>query len=322
MLLIVASHVYGRGPVMDANSIWALVFLLFGCWHVDAFLAISGWYGIKFSWMKFARLYGLILFYSLLNMAYCRFYAGGKASITGGWFGNTYLMLMLLAPLINLGVEKLCERSRREIFSVWILLVAAMMLKYLPFHAIKPLGTGGFSIVTFAFIYTTARILRHVVGEKVLNKWLFLIPPVLFYGALGCLWLGLAFKNYMHGGVFMATGMDRCLLYDSPHVWLMSFAVLLFFVQYVRIPDWIGRVFCFLSPSIFAVYLIHNETAFGLQLFRLPEQWFLGHTSVHVAVITVLCTLWTFLACLGIDIIRRGVLAGLRSLCTRNGKGR
>lgn len=305
MFLIVLGHAYGRGPVGASDSPWTILFTCLLAWHVDGFLAISGWFGISFSWKKLLRLYGLIFFYSVLSFLYAHFVNGASWTsfrVTGGWFGNTYVMLMMFSPLLNLGIDALCRRSRREVLSAWLLLAGAMLLKFVPIVGLKPHGTGGFTIITFIFIYVTARLLCHAVDEE----WL----PVRWFvrGALGVFALGvlaLCVGCWGH--------LDHYPLYDSPHVYLMALAMLLVFVKFVRVSESIGRFVGWISPSMFAVYLIHNVASFGPSLYQVPQRWLLDHTAIHPILIVFLTAMTTFVLCTLLDLLRRLTL----SICAR-----
>ena len=83
-----------------------------------------------------------------------------------------------------IGIDALCQRPRREVLSVWLMLAGAMLLKFVPIIGLRPHGTGGFTIITFIFIYVSARLLRHAVD----GGWLPVRRFVL--GALGVFALG------------------------------------------------------------------------------------------------------------------------------------
>lgn len=305
MFLIVLWHAYGHGPIAASTSYspWAILFTGLLAWHVDGFLAISGWFGISFSWKKLVRLYGIIFFYSALSFLYAHYARSASWSsfrVTGGWFGNTYVMLLAFTPLLNLGIEALCKRSWREVLSAWLLLAGAMLLKFVPIVGLKAHGTGGFTIITFIFVYVTARLLRHAVDEG----WLPIRRFIL--GALGV---------FVFGVVALCVGCWGRLyyypLYDSPHVYLMVLAMLLVFVRYVRVPDGLGKLVCMISPSMFAVYLIHDVTSFGRLLYRIPQHWLLDHTAIHPIFIVLLTAMTTFVACVLMDIVRSWVCSRL-----------
>jgi len=74
MFVIVLYHTWCHGifgpdnGMMNLQAWWTVFFCALLIWHVDGFVAISGWFGIRFSWRKLVTLYGVILFYSLLGI--------------------------------------------------------------------------------------------------------------------------------------------------------------------------------------------------------------------------------------------------------------
>lgn len=70
MLLIVVHHSACHGLYGAGGSDWLTpVFLtVLTYWHVDGFIAISGWYGVRFSLVKFSCLYGVVAFWSAMKL--------------------------------------------------------------------------------------------------------------------------------------------------------------------------------------------------------------------------------------------------------------
>ena len=310
MGLIVGYHCFAYGEFSGSHAAWTAMFTTLICWHVDTFLAISGWFGIKFSWMKVAKLGGLILFYNALDWAF-----GGR-SVGGGWFGNNYLLLMLLAPLLNWALEKM---SARQTWTVWSIFAAGMVAWWLPWHEKDPMWwvMGGYSIVNFVFIYFTVRGLRRLRGgEGVALPWV----GVGVFGGMFALFAGIDLVSRLTGHGHLSGIGAVFSSYDAPHVWIFAICLVAFFVQRVRIPEWLGKVATFCAPSMFGIYLLHDTTSFGHEIFRIPERWLAAHTALHPAIIVILAAVWTFVFCLAVDLVRREVLRRLRGL-RRKAKG-
>lgn len=82
---------------------------------VVGFVFISGWFGIKFTWMKLAKLYGIGLYCALVyGLMACWgesnwLIAAPKLAwfkLTHGfWFLHAYALMMALTPLANLEVR-------------------------------------------------------------------------------------------------------------------------------------------------------------------------------------------------------------------------
>lgn len=121
-------------------------------WHVPAFAAISGWFGIRFSWLKFLRVLGIIFFYSAVAIVY----QGGRLKIDAGWYGGTYLGLMLVSPILNAAADSLCRRGGAKALSALGLFALMLFFNWLPRHgftACAPRGVGGMTLVMLSFFF-------------------------------------------------------------------------------------------------------------------------------------------------------------------------
>lgn len=101
MFAIVLCHVYQHDKtIVSATPARDFLFLNLIRWNVDAFLALSGWFGMKFSLKKFGKLWGFVAFYSAISIVVGRFIMGVATpiKIDGEWFGNAYLCLLLIVP--------------------------------------------------------------------------------------------------------------------------------------------------------------------------------------------------------------------------------
>ena len=105
MFLIVLYHCAHFGIYNESRAWWLFPLTTLLLWHVDCFVSISGWFGIRPTLGKFFRLWCVVLFYSLISFAWETFQSGsfvlGGFSMRGGWFVGVYLALMLTAPILN-----------------------------------------------------------------------------------------------------------------------------------------------------------------------------------------------------------------------------
>lgn len=331
MGLIVGYHCFVHGIYSETHTLWSLFFTTFVCWHVDTFLAISGWFGIKFSWKKIIRLWGLMVFYSLLSLVYGAIWGGKDISmstftITGGWFGGTYLALFLLAPMLNKAVQSVVQDEGPDSrWKIWGLFSAIVVLAWLPrrgFSAVAPGGVAGmhgYSLMTFVFIYVSVRMLRLSCerNDHWMSRWSsgrLVLTGVCFFIGMFALFLGMDTVSWLTGHGHLSEIGTIFSSYDAPHVWIMAIAVLLFFVYHVKVPAWLGKIATFCAPSMFGVYLLHDTTSFGHEIFRVPERWLAANTALHPALIILLAAVWTFAFCLMVDLARRAVLKGVEGV--------
>lgn len=311
MFLIVLYHCYVHGiysyggVAEDTNSLWTVLFSTLIIWHVDGFVAISGWFGINFTWKKFLSLYATIAFYAVLGL--CGWYLTDRGSfhfsstfVFGGWFGSSYLLLMLMAPLLNQ-----IQGKGMGLFAL------GMLLAWIPRNLVtsfapSPAGIESCSMMTLIFVYLVARFARQRFTTPIPLRKLLLslaaFPIVTFLvGATEGL------RQFLHGNPISGSVFHTCAYYYAPHVVLFAVALLLLFVWYVRVPNWLGRACVFMGPSMFGVYLLHDATPWGAEMYRRPEQW-LDAGGLNPILVVFICAVLTFAACLCMDLLRRAML--------------
>ena len=308
MFMIVLYHCMKFGIFGSVNEWWVFCFTALLLWHVDGFVAISGWFGIRPTLKKFARLYGVVLFYSIVSFAYVSWTSGvfslKNFQLTGGWFVGAYLALMMIAPILNAAVDGLVGNSKKTFISAWLLAFAMITLSWLPGHlftGVAPWGVSGGTIFTLGFVYFTARGLKCVLERPVSLKIIycgftcFIIVSILIQ----------VFRS-LTGHEISTISTSKLFGYDSPHIISMAILALLLFAYHVKLPTMFERFFAFCGPSMFAVYLLHGPCAFGHSLYIETQKFIVSHSSLHPAAIIVISAtlVWTF--CLLVDLVRRG----------------
>lgn len=327
MFLIVQLHCYNENTVLSSVAGCWSAWYAYTVWHVDCFVAISGWFGIEFRWSKVLKLVGLFVFYGAVATAYSVFVTGDWHSFMNwcsvcGWFGGTYLMLMFVAPLLNIGCVAAYEKSPRTLLYCWGIFAVGMLLAWFPLFsrivACRPFGGGPLSILTMIFVYVTARTARLF---DLRFTWRKFLAVCLSYQFALCLFGGtvVAYRLYIiHKPVFGANLMWLST-YDAPHVWLMAIAILLFFVQKCRLPQWLESACAFCAPSMFPVYLLHLNCGKGIQdlLLRSPLEYVYNQLNFPPLIAATIGAAFCFSVCLLFDLVRRFMLMPFRSLLAR-----
>lgn len=315
MFMVVLSHAFCHGRWQSDTSLWTLIYSTLIIWHVDGFVAISGWFGIRFSWRKLLNLWGIIAFYTILGAAYlfvfdrCNF-SVKSIVIHGGWFTGTYMMLMLLSPIVNAGLEGLAKTSKKSLVAAWCAFTFGMIANWAPAHlmtGINAYGVGSYSLVTLLYVYITARCARLLELDKLpLRKFLSL--PVAFF--LGIMIMGgmQILYMYLKGNVVVPADLKYWTNYDSPHVVGMAIGMLLLFASYIKVPERLGRMAAFCAPSMFGVYVMSDTTAFGPKIY----QYMQNLCPYKGGVIWVLLTaLVTYTVCLLFDLMRHCIVKSM-----------
>lgn len=318
MFLIVTYHCFIYGPCGDSSALWTYCFTVLICWHTDGFLAISGWYGIKFKWSRLLGLIGQFAFYGCLSCVYCRIVGknlhGVIYSFTGGWFGASYLVLMLLAPWIN----RLFEAERVLLFrSVIVGLLAAVLFASwitgrFGMGMVPVTGFGVHSVLLMVYLYCVARFLRMKLEGQRPRLWVLLFCMGIFVLALPLFHVADVLHRQTTGSGIYGIGAYFAA-FDAPHTVLMAFLLLLLFVYYVRLPKWCGDLAIRLSPYLFGIYLCHATTTFGGRFYDF-EGWLVNSLHLHGFFAVLLTAVFVFVVSIGVEVVRK---FGLRMIKAR-----
>ena len=250
-------HVVGKGAYSQR---W-LANLLKIC--VPGFVFITGWFGLKFSWQKLGKLYAIGAYCALMGTICWALMLGESVTLLGVcgrwltdmkwfWFLHSYAVLMMVAPILNLAVEKSVE-MRKAGGGVNILLPFIIVVFVWAFLAgighVKPYmfevdGFATHSPLSLAGVYVVARYFKLREMENVFSS------KMLIWALLGCAPLA----------------MIGVANYNSPIALIMVAALFLLFKRYVKIGTWVNAI----APSMFSVYMLHSTLA-GLTLIGQAE---------------------------------------------------
>ena len=218
MMLIVMLHFCKHSKIADSSNSLCYLFycivLALGSCAVNCYVMISGYYGIKFSVHKFLKLWIQLFVWNFLIILVG--VGTGLVSYSPAvlinavmpfsqnvwWFATNYLILMLLAPFINVLEKNLSDRQLTALLS--ILLVCFTIV---PMISEAPvLDTYGYDIVIFSLCYLIG---RWIYREKAfIEKVLRAVPSVFVV----CVLIMFAIPYFIHN--------TRVLWYNSPIVLL------------------------------------------------------------------------------------------------------
>lgn len=294
MLAIVLCHVYQHNTsIVPATSTKDMLFLLLIRWHVDVFVGLSGWFGVKFSAKKFFKIWGLMAFYSVVSIFVGRIVMGNNTPlrIDGGWFGNTYLCFLLVAPFINAAIENLVSKGSRQAWLAWAGFAVMMICNWVSrncYFGILAWDVFSHSLVQMVFVYFTVRLLRLT---DVLHhiRWRHVCIAVLAF-VMGCIVFGKARTDYI-----------------APYTIAMAIALIVIFDRYMHFPQWANRAFVRIAPLMFGVYLIHEPSSFGKLFHQIPLS-FLIDCGINPIVSIILSAVVCFGVCMSVEVVRKQIL--------------
>ena len=260
---------------------------------VVGFVFISGWYGIRFSFAKLVRLYGLGLFAAILTGIVLKFPSGVGDVVTSVvwflncfWFLHAYAVLMCLAPILNMPFENGVPESARRVvlvptlvlvFGYCFVAVLPGVRDWLPLFA----GCSTHGFLTLAGIYLASRWGRSLALDRLSVKH---CAEIALLTAVPC-----------------GFGLGK---FNSPFALLFAGALFLMFAK-IRLPNKICSGFVFLGRSMFTVYLLQ----IGFVGLCIPPKIKMLCLSGYAG--AFLSALAVFLVCLALDLVRRMVLAAI-----------
>lgn len=291
----VHTHEYLPSQVWESLSIVA----------VNVFSIITGYLLVQKKWhlSSITSLYIQVLFYYVsiaLAWQYC-FKDGPTLGVryllsalnpvhTYYWYFNSYVFVFFAAPYIN----KLCQTlTGKEMLS--LLITAGAILSLLGWNETGHLAWNGHNAFWISYMYIWGAYIR-VHGCNIPSFKSKILSFVIYIIASFSLFIVLH-TGYHEDKLFRE--------YDSPLILISSIALFLSLYS-ISVPNVIGKIMQFISPSAFAVYLIHCHPYvwhFLERVFRdcSAQYNFFSTNSLVVIDISVII----FLVSVAIDLIRR-----------------
>lgn len=317
MAMIVMDHCYEHGIFASNQGSLHFCFRSMLLWHVPGFIAISGWFGIKFCWRKFINLWALMAFYSVLSVVVHLIspstFPNVIYTVQGGWFGGSYLMLMCIAPLLNAGLDALKDKGRKELLTAWSIFAFGMLVTWLPFHGMLCVNGVGFIGSTSAmmiFVYCTARTFR------LLELNTRSAPVMLSVAIGGYVLLTICAEYLWRNGIGGEWSRDKMLTYSAPWVWALPIVLIMTTGRLTSVGTSsriYGLIEC-VSPSLFGVYLFHDATSFGRVIIRECETFLVNSFGLGASMSICVTTLVVVVSGLSFDFCRRGLQSLIRKV--------
>ena len=291
----------GSNPCASWLSYWVEAFAIV-C--VDLFVLLSGYFGIVWRFKSLgAYLFQVLFFAAGICLAY---YAAVRipppltllspSSWPGYWFAVHYFLLYLIAPVLNLLVDR-CSRRGLQI----LLLLFFLVQTYCWYtDDLLFLFKNGYSVVSFVGLYLFARYIRLYAPRWSRNRrggYLAVYAASAAF-TVGCVWLS---SRLVDTDIFVSA-IGKFFDYNAPIVIVGTVALFLFFTKIEMRPHpGINRI----AASAFAVYLLHCHPLLlpcytGL-IVSLREQ---VANPVFFVVMTMCALALVFTVATGIDRIR------------------
>ena len=264
---------------------------------VNVFVLISGWFGIK---AKISRIVEFLFqCYFICFVSYFVLVAIGITTqmsmgewvnflVLGDlWFVMAYLILYLIAPMINKFIESLTQKQ------FLYFLLAFLMIQFLHGFVIQVSWFDkGMSPLTLMSLYMMGRYMRLYPNSFTsMSKWV----DILIYFAVSLFGAICTFLSVRHG----AEGY-RFFSYASPTIIVASVYFFLFFTKISfrsRTTNWI-------AASAFAVYVLNCEGHFWSFYLSTNHSWWIAGTPSAYLIRTLVFDVIVFVVAILLDKVR------------------
>ena len=275
--------------------------------HVNLFILIMGYFGIRNSKKKLVDTLLLLYFYSI-SINVILWISGGGFNVSDAflpvsantwWFMTVYTVMLIVAPIIEKYI------SEASVKSVNMLVLGGLFVNfYLGFvRQVNNIYDYGYGMVNFISVYLIGVWIR-VVGTRLLS-----ISPPRYCRT----WILMAICIIMVAQYYLIPykTWSRMTAYCGPYALGMSVLVFMFFAT-LKIPEYFRKPVLFLSSSAIAVYLITDHVAIRSMLVKPFSELYLPYSnSISGVLVIILAALSAYTVSCVIDKIRIGVTAYL-----------
>lgn len=300
-------HLLGYAGFADVNSYNPIILILmsFSVIGVNAFVSVSAIWGIKFKMKTIIAFIFQALFYSLTIFGVFYFFIGKEYIETNlissffpiiteqWWFLSVYLVLFMLAPIINMGIEKL---NRKELKLIILVMLAFEVLS--PIFRVSSFGSNGYNIYSFILIYLIVRyiFLYDVILTIRNNIYLYSCCSLLTFIIVASL-------LYIHPSAKLNNFAWHMFDYSQLLILIASISFVCLFKQIkIKNSKWINEV----ASLTFGIYLIHDHRTirkFLKSIFQ-PLLNSIDNTLILIVCLLIIAML-IFIVCGFVEKIRK-----------------
>lgn len=276
MLLIVFAHLYsytGINKSLPFLSLkWMFTWFTFSATvsAVNCYVIITGYYMSRtcYDLYKIIKLWCKVLFYSVfVSMLLFIF---GNLNISFGmvlnaffpvlrkeyWFFTMYILLFLFIPFMNVAINNMSKKMHKIMVCIILIFFYIEPLFSVVFYQYDL--TKGYGIIIFVTLYIIGAFMARCEDEIIVKKR---YSALLLLVSMGMMFLSKIILQLIvdRFGLTLGTG----LLYHHDSIFVLINAIALFelFKQIEISNPVIQKYIRWVSPSVFAVYLIHEKPA-------------------------------------------------------------
>lgn len=303
MLLVLIAHFNGWlvGGISDIHDssvgldqrIGQTVIQSFALVCVNCFVIISGWFGLKFSFMRAWKMWAIlvclyipldILSLFVCNDAHLTTLIVDLFAFNPGrsYFIIDYMLLMFFSPALNLFVDKYKERVLLYALALWGI---EFVLESI-FNCPNVFVNNGYSLFHFILMYLLTRSLSfHYDKLKKFSR---------------CKWLMAYVASSLATGLLSLTPYKHTWGYSNPLAMVGSLALFFFFLSFT----FSNKKINWIASSSFSVFILHSTSPFFQACCHIDKYLLVNYSyGVYLLLITVVVIL-VFSICIVYDKVR------------------
>lgn len=302
IFMVVINHFIGHNihaenrlvQLGELNFVSSNILMSFVECAVNCFVLISGYYTIKLSLRKLALFVLSIVFYEVvIHICYYPITRTLFFFPLQYWFVRPYIGLMLIAPLLNKGLEFMSAKNLRNLLLIAVIVFILPIVSYT--------GNLGRNFLMFVLLYLTGNYLHNIK----LNGWKPFIGYVLCCFLIFVETYLLAMKGLWSGSKTLSFSDDNILVYFAAIFLFLSFRNLIINSNFINK----------IARSAFYVYIISEN----IHLYTKPtsiydflrvDRWAMSNWYPLKVIGASLCV---FIVCIIIDRIRVALLGRLEN---------
>lgn len=273
MLMIVVHHilVHGVADSIDARLLHFLdSFVIYG---VNTFLLISGYFMIKVKWKSILNLFWICCFWKLFHLFFGSIVLDHQYTLvdwfikplaipfsSGGWFVDTYILLMLISPILNIALDRM---SKKEL-NIAIILMTIFNVVYCWMLGRED-NASGYTLWHFVYMYGVGFYIKHAcLNFKFTGLW-FIV----------CSLLTFVLCEILH--------IQNAYSYNSPFVIIGAVVLFMAFSNLSIQSKAINQA----ALSVLPIYLATDGGVFGWSIYSLYDKVMSGASNAWTAVILI-----------------------------------
>lgn len=325
MILIIGNHFWLFMEVLDKTEPFTLNFYLvwilqaIGTLGTNCYILISGYFGVEstITWKKVVRLYGQILFYSIILYSFSvivnneSFLLSDFAksllpfSSREYWFVTDYIGLYVLSPFINILLKNLDKKQFQKFISIGLVLFS--LIDILPGEGLN--AQKGYSLYWLVCVYCIGAYIR-LYGLNISYRK---------YIVIGCGSITVMYVTKILG-TFLAINVSPVFMgystiffcHSSIFVLIAAVALFMLLKDINNTGGTVQQAVLKISPLTFGVYLIHMNPSFAASYWkRLKQIIDINDTMIFLWFIIV--TVGIYVICTGIDGVRYFVICQIKN---------